>query len=151
MPGNQNFINDQEVVTKEVAREMISEKDKDGKLLFDKAEKLGNAMNQVKQAQLRKIYSEFRRIQMNFKNDVREEGLEKAQEKCKYELRHLKAMLMYAKARKPEITPFCNSFTRLIDTAIEYGPGTPLYGNGDIAIDRLKDFFEAVLVHTKQR
>jgi len=145
----------QEIITEASAKKIFSGEDKDGDTLFQLADQLGEKMSNVRQSQIRKIYSEFMRIHLNFKNQLRNHQQEKAVERCKYELRHLKARLVYVKSRNEnrskELAQFCDEFTKLIDAAIISGPSTPIIKGGDLVIDRLKDFFEATLARTKEK
>ena len=141
----------EKIITTEEARKIFSSDDSDGTLLFEKAEILASQMVNVNETQIRRIYSEFGRIHSDFKNLIKKSDISAVQDKSKYQLKHMKARLVYAKARSSTLRVFCDNFTTLIDAAIAKGPANRISDGGDYVMDRLKNFFEATLAYHKQR
>lgn len=140
------------VISKEEATKIFSKDDNDGSLLFEKAETLASMMRSVNETQIRRIYSEFGRIHSDFRNLIKKsDEISAVQDKSRYQLKHMKARLVYAKARSNSLEVFCDNFTTLIDAAIAKGPANRISENGDYVMDRLKNFFEATLAYHKQR
>lgn len=139
-----------QVITNQDSEKIFSENDRDGTTLFEKANGLANATKEDKDTQIRRIYTEFGRIYRIIKAELKTNPTN-ALDKSKYLLKHLKARLAYTKARDKDMNVFCNNFTAVIDAAISKGPVNRIYENGDLVIDRLKDFFEATLAYYKQR
>lgn len=78
-----------------------------GDTLVKDAENLAGSIRDLKTAQLRRIYGEVKRMEMNFKKDERSFSRDKVV--------MLKPRLAYAASKKPEVVRIKNVFIKCID------------------------------------
>ncbi|QCX34075.1 type III-A CRISPR-associated protein Csm2 [Caloramator sp. E03] len=113
--------------TKEDAQKVLNLEDKDGKELFRFAEELGKKIKEdVSVSQIRKIYSEIKKLEYDDKGDY------------KYKLRLIKAQIGYTAGRFTKLRDLKEYLYLLIDVVLE--------GNKE-HLKRFKDFFEAVIAY----
>ncbi|TDT51292.1 type III-A CRISPR-associated protein Csm2 [Fonticella tunisiensis] len=114
--------------TAQDAKDILNINERDGKVLFEKAQAVGRQLkdDKVTVSQIRKIYSEMRKINYDDKGDY------------KYELRLLKAQIAYSSGRFKELKNFKNVFDNLIDETVK---------GGKEELKRFKDFAEAVIAY----
>lgn len=119
------------IVNKEEAAKIVDPvSGPDGKVLFQKAQELGEKLQKesVKVHQIRKVYTELKRI--NYDRDG----------KYKYKLRLIKARMAYIAGRFKKLECLRDSLNKIIDETL----------NGEEEqLERLKDFFEAVIAYHK--
>ncbi|MBZ4663997.1 MAG: csm2 [Caloramator sp.] len=127
-----NIPNNQEnILNAQTASILLNpQKDADGKLLFEIAEKVGKRIKDdgVTVSQIRKIYSEVRKLEYDEKREYQ------------YNLRLIKAQIGYTAGRFSKLKNFKNVFDILIQETLK-GDKTEL--------KRFKDFFEAVIAYHK--
>jgi CRISPR-associated protein Csm2 len=103
-------------------------KDYAGDLLVKDAENLAGSIRDLKTAQLRRIYGEVKRMEMDFGKGEGSFSRDRVV--------MLKPRLAYAASKKPEVNPIKNVFSKCIDK---------IQGPEDFS--RFVSFFEAILAY----
>ncbi|ANQ54551.1 hypothetical protein XJ44_00580 [Thermosipho affectus] len=123
------------LISKELSEKMLNpEKDPDGKLLFEYAKKLAEEVKSINSNQIRKYFSEVKKISMD-------------ESKFKYEVKRFLAVFLYNIKKLSnyrsiinQAENFANSMKNMVLTLDE----------GDINyLKRFKDFWEALVAYHK--
>ncbi|MCR4432196.1 MAG: type III-A CRISPR-associated protein Csm2 [Tepidanaerobacteraceae bacterium] len=127
----EDFANLEEIKSK-IPQAMSPEKDSEGTVFFHCVEEIGKylAFKKVTVSQLRKIYSETRRIKSEHFNDA------------VYRLRMLKAILAYTAGRMNNLREFKDIMSIAIDETIKNKDS-----KSDKIFKRFIDFVEAIIAY----